>query len=485
MCVHALGNLWRTCAARKNSPKNAHYPPPAQKLIDIQLILVKDRIDYMANGGKKRRSSRDHRGGGGHQNSSRRHNTGNKKYTPSIFVDDDNDHTDSDKFQLLGFSVPDPISYIRNTNLSNFSSSNLTATRIILIGGVAAMLLAPLFDSFIKQSMTFLRGSTSTLSDNNGIIGDALPHVTNDGNFHGRYPNSLLTLFYPFTLFRDVVLDQPVDPNDVPFFWHAHVTDEKAIKTVLTKCFDADLIELNDVEDVEKAKRLNLVSTLVSQDRVGVGAITKEKLYNGQQRKPTIIASPHIREAAELFSQDNFGRMFSFYRHPIDYDVDPTLKKKLPPEAGANNFMTRLLSDVHSGPLGFKELGIAKQVIRQTTIAGSRDLMSESLYRFSKYYGWLAVGGQGTKESEESDDAIAKACIDDVIKDVPGERYADHNSPEWHVFYKANKLDCQLYEIARSTWRAQIQTIIPLILQKKRAGEGDDDEVEEEEEEGE
>ena len=45
--------------------------------------------------------------------------------------------------------------------------------------------------------------------------------MTNDGKFHGRYPNSLLTLFYPFTLFRDVVLDQPVEPNDVPVSYYA------------------------------------------------------------------------------------------------------------------------------------------------------------------------------------------------------------------------------------------------------------------------
>jgi len=126
-------------------------------------------------------------------------------------------------------------------------------------------------------------------------------------------------------------------------------------------------------------------------------------------------------------------------------------------------------------------LGIAKQVVRQTTIAGSRDLMAESLFRFGKYYGWVPVGGEGTKESGEKDDAIAKSCVDEAIKDAPGERYADHNSPEWQVFYKANKLDCQLYEIARSTWRAQIQTIIPLTLQKQRAGEGDDDEKQDEE----
>lgn len=406
---------------------------------------------------------------------------GNTSSSAPIFDDEGDDPA---KIELLGVSLPNPLSYLRNNN--NFSSltnaTNWTPTRIILFGGVTAILLAPLFDAFLRESLAFLRGSSGA-DDANGIIGDALPHVTNDGKFHGRYPNSLLTLFFPYTLFRDVVLDQPVDPNDVPFFWHAHVSDETAVKAVLTKCYEADLVELNTVEDIEKARRLNLVSTLVSQDRVGAGAINKEKLYNGQRRKPLVIASPHVKEAAELFSQDNFGRTFSFYRHPIDYDVHPNLKKKLPPEAGANNFMTRLLSGVHTGPLGYKELGIGKQVIRQATIAGTRDLMAESLFRFGKYYGWVPAGGEGTKESEKKDDAIAMSCIEDIIKDVPGERYADHNSPEWKVFYKANKLDCQLYEIARSTWRAQIQTIIPLPLQKQRAGEGDDDEKEDEEEE--
>ena len=93
------------------------------------------------------------------------------------------------------------------------------------------------------------------------------------------------------------------------------------------------------------------------------------------------------------------------------------------------------------------------------------------------------MGGQGTKESIIDDDNIAQTCINDAIKDIPGELYADHDSPEWHTFYNANKLDCELYEIARSTWRAQIQTIIPLTLQKRRAGEGDDDEDKDEDEE--
>lgn len=390
----------------------------------------------------------------------------------SVLEDDSNR---SNTISLFSYSIPNPLSYFRRSD-DDYSSTGPAAsyntTKYILYGGVIFIMLASLFD-------TYFRTPSNKQSEEGEIVGAALPHVTSDGKYHGRYPNSLLTLFYPYTLFRDVVLDQPVDVNDVPFFWHAHVSDEIPVKKVLKTCYGADLVELDTEEDVEKAKELKLLPSLASQERVGPGSL-KEKLYNGQRKQPIVITSPHIREVAELFTQENMGRMLSFYRHPIDYDLHPNLKTKLPPDA-VNNFMTRLLSDVHTGELGFKELGIAKQVIRQCTLSGTRDLMAESILRFGQYFGWVPTGGEGTKLSEETDNAIAKSCIDDILQSYPGERYADHNSPEWQAFYKANKMDCQLYELSRSTWRAQIQTIIPLTLQKQRAGEGDDDEKNDEE----
>jgi len=126
----------------------------------------------------------------------------------------------------------------------------------------------------------------------------------------------------------------------------------------------------------------------------------------------------------------------------------------------------------HEAPVG--------RAVRSAGVQGARH---REAGRFGKYYGWVPVRGSGTRESIESDDAIARACVEEAARDAPGERYADHDSPEWRAFYEANKLDCELYEIVRSTWRAQIQTIIPLTLQKRRAGEGDDDEKEDDEEE--
>ncbi|KAL7516646.1 hypothetical protein ACHAWX_001637 [Stephanocyclus meneghinianus] len=409
-------------------------------------------------GSKKRRSHRE--------------SSDSRRQMISAFSGDDDEEFGTSSLTIASFN---PFSFHGDFFTA---MSSLSSTKLLFYGGAVVTFLAAFFDpSFLLGAAT--SNEARNINDGEGV-GDALPHVTKDGKYHGRYPNSLLTLFYPFTLLRDVVLDQPVISADVPFFWHVHVSDELAIKNALRTCYGANLVELDTVEDVSKAKKLDLVATLVSQERLGtrISDVTKQQYYNGQSSRPLVITSPHIREAAELFSQDHFGRMFSFYRHPIDYDVHPNLKKKLPPEAGASNFLTRLLSDVHTGELGFKELGIAKQVIRQVTVTGTRDLMAESLFRIAKYFGWIPVGGMGSKESEEADDAAAKACIEDIVQSAPEERYADHNSPEWEVFYQRNKMDCQLYELARSTWRAQIQTIIPLTLQKQRAGEGENAEAE-------
>ncbi|KAL7440032.1 hypothetical protein ACHAXH_008854 [Discostella pseudostelligera] len=387
--------------------------------------------------------------------------------------------------QRMRMSMLNPTQCLRTVN---YASS--IRTKIIVISVSIAIILhiiAPLSSSF-----TFIPKH----DDDNHALGDSSPQIDSDGKYHGRYPNSLLTLFYPLTLYRDVVLDQPIDITDVPFFWHPNVVDEMAVKNALRKCYKAEIIELNTIEEIENAKENNLIMRLVSRNRVGEGSVdpvndgenpatTNVRLYNGQRRQPVVIASPHIRRAAELFTHDYSGRVFAFYRHPYDYDLHPSLQAIREEEMyDANDFLTRLLASVPHGPLDLKELGIAKHVVRQATVAGTADLMAESIVRIGKYFGWVAVGGLGTKESVDSDDTIARTCIENVVKDVPGEKFIDRTDESgWEEFYKANRFDCELYEVARSTWRAQIQTIIPLILQKVRAGEGDEDKEKEGDEE--
>mmetsp|Transcript_30544 Transcript_30544/g.46864 ORF Transcript_30544/g.46864 Transcript_30544/m.46864 type:complete len:339 (-) Transcript_30544:146-1162(-) len=263
--------------------------------------------------------------------------------------------------------------------------------------------------------------------------------------YNGRYPNSLLTLFYPYTLLRDVVLDQPVDQeNDVPFFWHLHTSDEIIGKRILTDCYGLELVELNTLESIEKAKEVNLAA---------------------RKSKNFVVTSPLIREAITIFTPEHFGRMFSFFRHPLDYD----LHENLPTFPAKDNWLTRYLSDVHEGPIEFKQLGVAKHVVRETTVVGTADKMAKSMFRMGKYFGWKFKQGS----DEEGMTCIEEAVNADNIKE---KWIHDHTSEEWHQFYKMNKYDCQLYEIAQSAWRAQIQTVIPFETQMSRVDPPDEEE---------
>ena len=408
------------------------------------------------------------------------------EYGDGYYVDDNNDNFDDNdgddsqlgcSWKLLSISGGRIISQLNPTKcIPTYRGNSMKRTKIIALYSSTTILLLIIF---APSSLFTIQ---QHVDDTHPItLGDSLPQIDSDGKFHGRYPNSLLTLFYPLTLYRDVVLDQPVDITDVPFFWHPHVTDEIAVKMALKKCYKAEIIELNTVDEITNAKENNLIQRLVTRNRVGVGSFDpvddgEERLYNGQRRQPVVIASPHIRQAAELFTREYSGRAFSFYRHPYDYDLHPTLQT-IREEYDTNDFLTRLLADMPTGQLDFKELGIAKHVVRQATVAGTADVMAESILRIGKYFGWVPVGGLGTKGGLKTNDAIARTCIENVVKDVPGEKYIDRNDQtEWDAFYHSNRFDCELYEVARSTWRAQIQTIIPLVLQKVRAGESDEDE---------
>lgn len=278
----------------------------------------------------------------------------------------------------------------------------------------------------------------------------SLNHVDDGKKKRKGPPPNPVTLVYPYTNLRDVVLNQPVDPSDVPFFWHLHKSDESIIKSVLTKCFSQELVELNTLESIKEAKKANLPS---------------------REAKNFVITSPFIRETSDIFTPAHFGRMFCFFRHPLDYD----LHEDLPRFEAEDNWLTRLLSNEHKGEIGYKQLGMAKHVIRESCVVGTVDKMTESLVRIGKYFGWDLL-----------DDEVS--CIEELVDgNNVEEKYMDHETDEWNEFYEKNQLDCQLYEQAQSTWRAQIQTIVPYEIQvervnpKKKKGEGDEEEEEEEE----
>jgi len=251
-----------------------------------------------------------------------------------------------------------------------------------------------------------------------------------DIRYNGRLPNSLLTVNYPYTLMRDVVQEQPVDPTDVPFFWHPHQRDARIVKKILTTCYGMEIIQLNTLDAIKKAKEVDLAA-----------------------RPPGkfVITSPYLREIAELFSPKHLGRAGCLLRHPLDYDVFPTLPKY----ELKDNWLARFLLNDGSAVLNFRELGVVKQIIRKVCVAAPMDKLEGTITRYADYMGWKLEGSEDCVEEAVEEEAVDAKVL-------------AHDSEEWLTFYAKNRYDCQLYEYAQQVWRAQIQTINPLEVQLKR-----------------
>jgi len=177
-----------------------------------------------------------------------------------------------------------------------------------------------------------------------------------------------------------------------------------------------------------------------------------------------------------LFTTAHFGRKFSFWRHPLDYDVNellPTFEKE-------DNWLVRLLSNEHEDVISFKELGVAKQILRQCSVIGTLEQMEASIIRISDYFGWIERGKDVEiffDSKRNNQDPKELGCVQEILEDTPPQTWLDHASDEWKEFYMLNKYDCQLYEIAESTWRGQMQTSIPYSLQMKRANNDEEEEA--------
>ena len=271
--------------------------------------------------------------------------------------------------------------------------------------------------------------------------------------YEGHLPNSLLTLNYPYTMMRGIVLEQPVHETDVPVFWHPHRSDEPILKAVLATCYGAEVVELDSHESIQKAKEVKLAS-------------------RGSSGQRFAVLSPFFASTMEMLTMKNLGRGICFFRHPLDYDFYSEFKRDLAnldddkkskkkkgsgdgeTSAAEDNPLVRYLLSKKTGELTFKDLGDAKQIIRDVCVVSTMDKTTESIERAAAYLGWSAT---------------SPTCVEDIVNpNIPTPRFVDHGTTEWDNFYKDFHFDCQLYEFAEQAWRAQIQTIIPLTLQQQR-----------------
>lgn len=254
---------------------------------------------------------------------------------------------------------------------------------------------------------------------------------------------SIMVLGPPWNYMRNVVMEFNVFDEDITFLWETRDSSGLIVKKMFKKCFD---LPLDDVD----------INTIIDKYRRVEG-----------------ITSKDIRMVATKFTEQIRGRMFAFFRHPYYIHLSHSTKSGSSAndqKQTVDNPMTRMILNQPSGAIDFKGLGTAKKVIREKCVVGLLDteFIDESIKRISSYF------GIGSGMSAKSCTRIYRS---EMKLDPKGE-LMNEESKSWEVFIKDNYVDLQLYEFARSVFRAQRQTIVP---RNKQIGSGKNNEEKKEE----
>ena len=261
---------------------------------------------------------------------------------------------------------------------------------------------------------------------------------------------SIMRLSPPFDRLRDVVFDQPIRKSDVLFFWQTRETGEHIFPDMLTECFGLTLA-YSPGRQWHKEPELR-VHRLNGRNYVNCDTTSKEGLQRAKDLKLTssdisglVIVSPFIREVSDIMTDDNFGRIFAFFRHPIERELERGKAGKF-----EDNFLTRFIINKPEGELNFVDLGQAKKIIREKVVVGLLDEnLDESVNRMAAYFGWRG----------------SEVCIESYVDKLPREKLGDlvdGTDAIWRLLEPYNMFDIQLYEHARSVFRSQKQTIVSL-----------------------
>jgi len=307
-----------------------------------------------------------------------------------------------------------------------------------------------------------------------------------------RYQPSITS--YPFTMLQNV--SSPLYSNDsdnssrlngdVILFWHIPKAAGSTVKQVLTKCF-----RLIRAHQIQHPPSYNIINGVLNVDTSTLPGIARSKQANlvGSGYVDAIVTS-HLHEGSALFTPNNMGRMFSFFRHPVELSQslfwylgyakwenqyreeikNMTLLEYAQDESGTfriDNWVTRYLVRNLKGVITEKDLNFAKEILETKCLIGMMDKMEESMDRIIIYYG-LDVYHK-TKEQKES--SSAKQCIknfNEQKQNTHKHSLVGPESEEWKLLKEKNNYDMKLYNFAQDLWVKQ-----GLMLKSEKFNQGD------------
>lgn len=407
-----------------------------------------------------------------------------------------------DRRRNSGANMVDSSKSNGNNNMNGFSRLNKRQFKFlgVILIYASVIYVSKFMSSKLKKAAE--EAGSHNLSNNVRIIDEDEPHAVALIS-HPPAPTSEKDDSVIFHNLKDTV--ELFDPeNDTPLFWAVPKSGTSSIKSILTKCLDLRIASSTHMIDydkeIEKEKKLRVID--LGDDKGQFINVNFGYLPGIEQAKKwkmadsnivDVAATSYFTDAAAIFTHKRPASVFTVFRHPVermvsDYhyqqvaDWEATYDKKKTqitlmeyatnPKYHVDNWMTRMLADVHQGPVTDKDFQFAKTVLHEKVLVLFLDQIDESVERLLTYYDWYPSlhkrasleDDPQVDEDRENDQASSSTirggraigghqCLN-IFKHSSHQNKNKHPTPqpdseEWSALKNINEYDINLYWYAR------------------------------------
>eukprot|EP00956_Cyclotella_meneghiniana_P025329 scaffold52663_cov76-Cyclotella_meneghiniana.AAC.3 len=299
---------------------------------------------------------------------------------------------------------------------------------------------------------------------------------------------------------RRISVHSRPDETETPIFWHIPKCGGTTAKRFYGDCLELTLANRlgaspkfghdQDTEIIAFQPFPSSTQKLVNVDTTTEQGILRAKeLGLAESQVADLIFTSDINFASQhIFDRLHKGRVFAFFRHPIDrlvskfyYLQTATWENTYRPEwkdlsllewatshnADENHMVKKILGKKLNDEAGLTDLIAAKEIIRHKFFVGKMDDMEESIKRFNIVMG-VDNSAEKTKqcikeyfgkdEVAEVSDASTELSEEDRRKAADNKNSHSHpkaRSPEWDLLAERNSLDMILYSYIQLLFNQQ------------------------------
>jgi len=281
---------------------------------------------------------------------------------------------------------------------------------------------------------------------------------------------------------RDVLFEPgTLGPQDTPFFWVIPKSGTSTIKTIMAKCLNLRKAISTGQIEYDSYNELQLVDSdnggqFVNVDFGYLSGIKKAKQWKmAESGLVDVVATSYIHEATtEVFSPARQARIFTIIRHPIErlisgfyYQKVAVWEKTFDASRDTNitlleyatnsknhvdNWMTRMLSNRHNGPVQDVDYEYAQKVLKEKVLILLLEDIDEGMVRLFAFMNWA------NRLEQTSTGSSGEECIDTYLNSKRANahhddrKHIDMESEEWRALEAISSYDLHLYEYAKSLY---------------------------------